>query len=71
MPAPTSAISGADSRTVTLCPANRMAMAAPRPPRPAPTIITWFEGQLGLWLAVGSGMNFLVMGYVKSGCTSI
>ena len=36
----TSAISEADSRTVTWWPARRMAIAAPRPPNPAPTTIT-------------------------------
>jgi hypothetical protein len=36
----TSAISDADSRTVTEWPARRMAIAAPRPPRPAPTTTT-------------------------------
>lgn len=40
IPAPTSAISGADSRTVMEWPAREREMAAPRPPRPAPTIIT-------------------------------
>lgn len=41
MPAPTSAISGAASRTVTVWPARRQEIAAPRPPRPAPTTTTW------------------------------
>jgi hypothetical protein len=36
----TSAISEADSRTVTEWPARRMAIAAPKPPRPAPTTTT-------------------------------
>lgn len=38
----TSAISEADSKTRTLCPARDMAIAAPKPPRPAPTMMTWF-----------------------------
>ena len=41
MPAPTSLISGAASRIVTVWPERRIEMAAPRPPRPAPTIMTW------------------------------
>lgn len=36
----TSAISDAPSRTRTSWPARRIEIAAPRPPRPAPTIIT-------------------------------
>lgn len=42
IPAPTSAISDADSRTVTEWPARRIEIAQPRPPRPAPTIMTWW-----------------------------
>jgi len=37
----TSAISAADSRTNTEWPARRIEIAAPRPPRPAPTMITF------------------------------
>lgn len=43
MPAPTSAIWDADSRTCTSCPARSNAIAAPRPPRPAPTIMIWYS----------------------------
>jgi hypothetical protein len=41
----TSAISEQDSRTVTVWPARRMAIAAPSPPSPAPTTTTcaWFQ----------------------------
>lgn len=37
----TSAISDAASNTSTSCPAKRSAMAAPRPPKPAPTMMIY------------------------------
>lgn len=59
IPAPTSPMLLADSRTVTLCPARRIEIAAPRPPRPAPIIITY--GVLGLEVCklygVGGGLH--------------
>ena len=41
IPAPISPISAVDSRMWTWWPASSMEMAAPRPPRPAPTMITF------------------------------
>ena len=41
IPAPISPISGVDSRMWTLWPARRIDMAAPRPPKPAPTMMTY------------------------------
>lgn len=48
MPAPISPMAEADSRTVTEWPARAMAIAAARPPRPAPTmIVCGVRGVLG------------------------
>ena len=41
----TSAISDVDSRTRTSWPARRMAIAAPSPPSPAPTTMTWIVSE--------------------------
>lgn len=60
----TSAISGADSRTVTLWPARRMDIAAPSPPRPAPTTITYIFGIILVGFQYTCGV--LVIGYLVS-----
>lgn len=42
----TSEISDADSRTRTSWPARRIAIAAPSPPSPAPTTMTWIVSEV-------------------------
>lgn len=56
MPAPISPIAEAASRTVTECPAREIAMAAARPPRPAPTIMTW---DVSFLLSLGLELSYL------------
>ncbi len=60
---PTSAISDADSRTSTSCPASKMAIAAPKPPNPAPMMMTC-EGEVRFGhVTVGSGVGNLPSTY--------